>query len=81
MRHCCTKTQSLSRPLLSLVTVTGLERMAWSYIMEWSAWVLGKGFSQEGGGHGLGFQGSGHCPRLLEFKEFKLLDNTLRNMV
>ena len=41
-----------STEICSLVTVTGPEGMAWSYVRGGSGWVWGKGSSPEGAGHG-----------------------------
>lgn len=50
------------------------KELTWSCIMEGLSWILGKGSSLEGGQTlEQAPQGSGHCPKLLEFKEEILL--------
>jgi len=62
------------------VTATGPEGTACSCVRGGSGWVLGKGYSPETvWALAQAPQGSGHCPKLLEFK--KQLDNALRHMV
>jgi len=56
--------------------VTGPQETAWSHIRGGPGWLLGRGSSSEGE---QAAQGSGHRPKLLEFKE--CLDNTRRHRV
>lgn len=73
------KSEALLKDIDSLTTWMAEERqkeLAWSCIMEELSWILGKGSSPEGGQTlEQAPQGSGYCPKLLEFKED--LDNTL----
>ena len=58
--------------------VSSLMETAWGCVKGGSGWVLGKGSSPEGGqATEQTAQGSGHSPKLLEFKE--LLDSALRH--
>ena len=63
---------------LCSVTVSRSEGTIWNFNKEGSGWVTRKGSSPEGG-LALALQGSGHGPRLPEFK--KHLVNALRYMV